>query len=354
MKLIKVTLGSIATLVIAFLFFLGWSTINDYDPEPQITLSKQNAPALKKDTFSILIWNIGYAGLGDDMDFFYDGGEQMRTSKNRTDKNFQNILKELKKTPQPDFLLLQEVDIDSKRSYHQHQVERIKSEFQNHNWYFAHNYLVDFVPMPLGNPLGKVESGIISGSLHSPSSATRYSYQGNFGWPKSVFMLDRCFLSLTYPLSSGDTLFIVNTHNTAYDEGALREKQMHQLKNWIKKRDNSQNKIIVAGDWNQLPPEVKIDEFGTKPQSKKYSPKKIPQGFLPEGWQFIFDPHTPTNRGLDTFYHSNSYKTIIDFFAISPGIKPIEIKTTDLSFINSDHQPVYLKFTFVHQKQNTK
>ncbi len=352
MKLIKVIIGSTATLIGAFIFFLLWSTIEDYNPQPKKILTQQKAPVLMKDTFSILIWNIGYAGLGSDMDFFYDGGEKMRTTKKRAGKNFQNILTDLRKAPNPDFILLQEVDINSKRSFNKNQVEAIKTNMDPYNWFFAYNYRVNFVPIPLGNPLGKVESGILSGSLYEPIRATRHSYKGNFPWPKDIFMLDRCFLSLEYLLPAGDTLFIINTHNTAYDEGGIRQTQMHQLKDWIKKHDNGQNKLIIGGDWNQLPPEISLNQFGTTPKIKIYEPKKIPPDFLPEGWKLVFDAATPTNRGLDTLYHDKSYKTIIDFFATSSGIEPIEVKTHSLDFISSDHQPVYLKFSIVDQKQS--
>ena len=73
-------------------------------------------PVFLPDTLTVLSWNIGYAGLGDDMDFFYDGGKRVRDSRRRTLENLRNIVAELRKAD-ADIMLLQEVDCDSHRSY---------------------------------------------------------------------------------------------------------------------------------------------------------------------------------------------------------------------------------------------
>lgn len=353
-RFFKVFLGSILTLIAAFIVFLLWSTFNDYQPAPFEKMTVQYTDDLKQDTLTAVIWNIGYAGLGDDMDFFYDGGKSMRSTPERSKMNLTNIIATLQKKPLPDLILLQEVDVNSKRSFNVNQQKVIKKAFDSYQWFFAYNYLVEFVPVPLGNPLGKVESGIMTGSKYKPAIVKRYSFEGNYSWPKSLFMLDRCFLSTAFPLPGGDTLFIVNTHNTAYDDGNIRQKQMQQLKEWIEGKKPEHNEFIIGGDWNQTPPDVAINEFGLYPTSSNYAPKSIPKDFLPENWQFVYDKNTPTNRGLDTIYHNQSYRTIIDFFIVSPGIEPIEVKTQKLNFTHSDHQPVYLKFRMVRQNEVAK
>ncbi len=347
-KTLKIVLSSLLTLVAAFGFFLVWSTINDYKPEKIKAIDQNRPEIIQKDTLSAVIWNIGYSGLGDDMDFFYDGGEKMQTSSERTQQNFQAILSVLENMQKFDWILLQEVDVDSKRSYHINQKDSIEQRFSGYKWHFAHNYKVKFVPVPLGNPLGKVTAGLMSGSAYQPAEVVRHSFEGNYSWPTSLFMLDRCFMSNAHILSSGDTLFVVNTHNTAYDDGGIRKKQMIQLKKWLKKKYNNGNYVVVGGDWNQLPPDVKIDQFGISPKSKNYTPKHVPDDFIMPGWKYVFDSIVPTNRGLDTTYHHGSYKTIIDYFVTSPNIRTLEVKTIDLNFKNSDHQPVHIKFLIKH------
>ena len=68
--------------------------------------------------FTFLSWNIGYAGLGKEMDFFYDGGGKVRPSKEQFENYLSGIKKTLKENNKVDFIFLQEVDISSKRSYY--------------------------------------------------------------------------------------------------------------------------------------------------------------------------------------------------------------------------------------------
>ncbi|PLX20487.1 MAG: hypothetical protein C0599_08975 [Salinivirgaceae bacterium] len=344
MKIVKILIQTIITLIIAFAIFLTWATFSDYKPEEKILLAENSNEVLTQDSLSVLIWNIGYAGLGEDMDFFYDGGEKMQTSKGIAKLNLDAILKFLESAKNNDFLLLQEVDLNSKRSYEIDQMEKIRSLLTEFNWYFAYNFKVNFVPMPLGNPLGKVNSGILSGSKFTPAKVTRHQFSGNYAWPKSIFMLDRCYTSMAFPLNATDTLFIVNTHNTAYDEGELRALQTAQLKEWVMKKYKNGNYVVVGGDWNQTPPNIAIDYFGQNPASKNFTPKILPEDFLPNNWSLIYDEKAPTNRGLNTRLTENSYKTLIDYFLISPNIKSIDIETINLDFKHSDHNPVRLVF----------
>lgn len=50
-------------------------------------LPKINVKPVSLDTVTCTSWNIGYCGLGANMDFFYDGGNQVRTSEEKTEKN---------------------------------------------------------------------------------------------------------------------------------------------------------------------------------------------------------------------------------------------------------------------------
>jgi hypothetical protein len=67
---------------------------------------------------------------------------------------------------------------------------------------------------------------------------------------------------------------------------------------------------------------------------------------LVPGWNFVYDPTTATNRKNDMSYtEGKTYKTIIDYFYVSPNIQVDQIKATDLGFNYSDHNPVKMKVT---------
>ena len=89
-KFFKILLWIILTVAILFVGFLAYISITDYRPAKVINLmngSNATIEPLDKDTFNLMTWNIGYAGLGAGMDFFYDGGTKVRPSK----KNGQKI-----------------------------------------------------------------------------------------------------------------------------------------------------------------------------------------------------------------------------------------------------------------------
>ena len=72
-KIFKGVLILIAVLVLGFIGLIVYAVISDYKPKEKEMISQSDNPSVLKDslTFSFLTWNIGYAGLDKDMDFFY-------------------------------------------------------------------------------------------------------------------------------------------------------------------------------------------------------------------------------------------------------------------------------------------
>ena len=344
MRIFRVLLYVILIPVGAFLIFLLYATTDDFKPELRTIVSVEDRAEIIPDTalLDLLIWNIGYAGLDASMDFFYDGGEQMRPSEDGVNANIQGISSTLAPFRDYDFILLQEVDRDSKRSYHQNQVQSIGQVFSGYKTYFGVNYDVSFVPIPVSNPMGKVESGLMTLTEHVPTEVERYSFPGNYSWPVKLFMLDRCFLVARHPVSNGKELIIINTHNSAYDDGSLRAQQMDYLEDFLLAEYEMGNYVIVGGDWNQTPhgliPELPSHQFDTINLS--YIEKNYP---APE-WTWAFDPGLPTNRRVEHPYNpTTSLTTVIDCYLLSPNIELEEVKGINTAFQFSDHQPVQLK-----------
>ena len=344
MKVLRPLLYIVLTLVGAFIIFLIYASVDDYKPVNVNLQHDDNQVAILPDStsFNLLIWNIGYAGLDASMDFFYDGGDQMRPSEEGVISNMKGIVKTITPFSGYDFLLLQEVDRDSKRSYHYNQFEIIEGHFHQTTGYFGKNYDVSFVPIPLKEPMGKVESGLMTLSKHASSTVTRHSFPGNYSWPMKLFMLDRCFLVNRFPVSNGKELLIINTHNSAYDDGTLRSQQMSYLKDFLLDEYEKGNYVIVGGDWNQTPygfdPVLPSHQFDT--ENLTYVDKDFPAA----DWTWAFDPTLPTNRRVKVPYDkATSLTTVIDYYLLSPNIILEVVKTIDVDFQFSDHQPVRLK-----------
>jgi endonuclease/exonuclease/phosphatase family metal-dependent hydrolase len=348
MKIFKrILITLLIIILVAVLGFAGiivYAVITDYKPKEMEIIYSGEKKEILIDTkeFSLLSWNIGYCGLDKKMDFFYDGGTKVITPKPQCLSNLSEVKKFLKQNDSIDFIFIQEIDKDSKRSYYFNEYDTLVRNLTNYYPFFARNYEVFFVPVPPSDPMGKVSSGISIFSKYEPTSSVRYSFPGQYGFPKQLFMLDRCFLVNRYPLQNGKELVVINTHNEAFDPGQIRAAQMAYLKEFLLNEYNRGNYIIAGGDWNQSPPDF-IPEF--KNNVVNSLQMKMPSDYLPAEWKWVYDSHTPSNRTVIAAYDpSTTTTTVIDLFLLSPNIDEISVKCINLNFENSDHNPVIMSF----------
>ena len=335
------------------------ATLTDFQPPEKILLNiqkKNENNLIISSTLSFLNWNIGFAGLGAKSNFFYDSdqsfffsnGKMVRSPEAFVDENLKGIIDFIESNP-TDFVLLQEVDRSSRRSYHRNQHELISARLNEYSQHFALNYQVARVIVPLLNPwnvLGKVASGLSSFSKFNPISSERYQYPGKYNWPDYLFHLDRCMSVQRYPTSrvSDRELVVINTHNSAYDGGHLKPKEMAYLKRFLLAEYQKGNYVVVGGDWNQNPPDLINNQVsiaaGVLP-STSYQPSQIDEKFMPENWQWVFDPVIPTSRSLvDVLDYGKTPVALIDYYLISPNVEAVEVKGFNLKFQYSDHNPV--------------
>jgi endonuclease/exonuclease/phosphatase family metal-dependent hydrolase len=346
-KIAKALLIAILVVATGFAGLIAYALITDYNPgEKELLFSKENPQKLSDSSeFSFLIWNIGYCGLDKYMDFFYDDGRKVFTPRKTLIDNLSAVKKFLRQNDSADFIFIQEVDQNSKRSYHINEYDSLNQLLGKHFSAFGKNYDVFFVPVPFSSPMGKVKSGVAIYSKYVPASSVRYSFPGKYGFPKQLFMLDRCFVANRYPLTNGKELVVVNTHNEAYDPGQIRRAQMEYLKEFLLKEYEKGNYLILGGDWNQTPPDFKPTFNGYKIRTEQMS---LPADYLPAGWKWIYDNSNPTNRSVNISWDpAVTTTTVIDFFLLSPNITELSVKCINLNFEHSDHNPVLMKVRLI-------
>ena len=332
-------------LCIVFLCIFGgllFFTLSDYQPATTEIIANSETPdtiPINK-ALQIITWNIGYAGLDKNMDFFYDGGTKVRPTEQQVQKNMEGINCYLSKNVDSDFFLIQEIDEDAKRSYYKNQILYFDSILPNYHYFYAMNFNVRFVPQPFTNPMGKVKSGLVIYSIFSPKVAERNAFPFNFSWPLRIFMLDRGFISMRFPTSNGKELVLVNTHNSAFDKnGEIRKAELDYFSKFLIEEYDKGNYVLVGGDFNQCPVNIKTEFQGQPFDFADFY--IIPDTLFPANWQFIFDNSTPSNRRVEKSYKKGETKvTLIDFFICSPNISVESIKCDNLDFEFSDHNPV--------------
>ncbi len=321
-------------------------TVTDFKPDKIATIEVAGNKEPKKIADSILTfisWNIGYCGLGAEMDFFYDNGKMVRPTSEQVKKYTSGVLDFLKSADTVDFFFLQEVDKNSSRTDKQDETTLISNLLENYFSSFGTNYKVQYVPVPLLDPLGKIEMGQMIFSKYKPEISRRYSYSPAYAWPKKLFMPDRCYTVSRFNMENGKEFITINTHNSAYDEGGkLRRIEMPLIRNLMMSEYRKGNYVIAGGDWNQNPPGFKAENI--KSDYKAVSGIEMNRQLFPENWQFAFDAEHPTNREIDTpLAKGKTNVTIIDFYILSPNIELEKIQVYSQNFQNSDHEPVFMK-----------
>ncbi len=346
LKILAVIVGVILLLVIGLIAFLSVTEYMPEDRQPADEIILNNNGIAADGDLTLYSWNIGYAGLGEESDFFMDGGEMVDPpSQEIVEKNFAGILSVIENNP-ADAWLLQEIDLNSARTDSLNEFAGI-SEIYGTNAAFAYNYKCPFVPIPMP-PMGRVESGIATVTpLAMSENAERVSLPCPFSWPVRAANLKRCLLVTRMDIENSDKeLVLVNLHLEAYESGEGRIAQTKMLMELIKEEYGKGNYVIAGGDFNQAFPGT-LDTFPIE-DPEKWNPNALDEGSLPEGWQLAYDGTSATCRLLDRPYCDECQLYVIDGFILSPNVQLNSVKTVPLDFEYSDHNPVCLNVSLIN------
>ena len=348
-KILKLLLCIVLVLVLLLGLALGVFTAAEYRPaetEALIPAHETDAVLETGSPLSIVSWNCGYGALGDNADFFMDGGTSVYTAdRQRVEANLADIRDRLKSL-KPDFLLLQEVDINSSRSYGLDERTILMDAIPGGTDSFAYNFNTLFVPYPLP-PMGHVESGLFTLSSISPLSAERISLPVPFSWPIRLFNLKRCLLVSRFPVKDTDKkLVLINLHLEAYDSGEGKEAQTRQLVSLMQAEYARGNYVIAGGDFNQR--FTNIDQSAYPVYEGMWQPGVIDAAAFGSDFALLMDPSFPTCRSLDRAYAGSEKEGfqfyLIDGFIVSSNVKAESVETLDYGFVCSDHNPVRMTF----------
>ncbi len=341
---LKILLISVLVIVIPAGGLFAYLTVTEYHPADVETLqpiSSPDSPRLSEKELSVLSWNIGYAGLGKEQDFFMDGGSGVRPdSREYVDRYLSGVSSAIGELD-PDLILLQEVDANSSRTYGIDERETLSRSSS----VFALNYSCPFVPIPFP-PMGRVQSGLFTTTDLALDRAERHALPCPFSWPLSTANLKRCLLVSYLPLEGSENeLVLVNLHLEAYDSGEGKIAQTKQLMDFLAGEYAKGNYVIAGGDFNQVFPGG--TEAWTNTHQDLWSPGLLEETSLPDGFRYAYDLSVPTCRLLNQPYDpsdaENTQYYVIDGFIVSPNVTVESIRSIDAGFENSDHNPVMLR-----------
>ena len=349
-KFLRVLLILLLVIVVAVGGLLGWLTATEFRPEPVesldfLTHSDEAATIPNDAELKILSWNVGYAGLGKDSDFFMDGGKDARSADQATVQEYLAGISGVINGGEYDFVMLQEVDTDSSRTYGINEAKALAFGTSS----FAFNYSCPFVPVPVP-PLGKVNSGLLSCSAYEVSEAERLSLPCPFSWPLRIANLKRCLMVSYLPIENSDKqLVLVNLHLEAYDDGEGKIAQTNQLREFINSEYQKGNYVIAGGDFNHVI--SGMDPAWQQARAGLWMPGVLDVSEFGDVLSAIMPDNGPTCRSLDQPLAGADLSTfqfyLIDGFIVSNNVQVNLLETDDRGFLCADHNPVRLQVTLM-------
>ncbi len=352
-KIIVITINAVLILFCIAFGVIMYLTVREYRPKEVETLNVYPSPDTSYpplatgNEITIATLNMGYGALGDNADFFMDGGKGVKTAtETRFTENMSGI-KGMLDEMNPDIILLQEIDENSTRSYHTNEIMDISSHLPAYDHTFAYNFKVDFVPYPIP-PIGKVSGGLMTLSRYDIASAERVSLPTPFKWPVRVGNLKRCLEVNRLPVSGTDKeLVIVNLHLEAYDDGEGKIAQTRMLADFLKAESDKGNYVIAGGDFNQS---FSGTDTSAYPEYEgMWHCGRLDQKSFDKSFRFFADASSPTCRSLDKPIagadRDNFQYYLIDGFIVSSGVEVLSVETVQYDFKYTDHNPVLLRFS---------
>ena len=363
--LLRVLLVLLVALVVAAGAYVGYLSANYYRIDDGVLLEVTGQPSESAatlehgKTYTVATYNIGFGAYEPSFSFFMEegimadgtptrGANGTALSKESVLEDTDGVISTLRELD-PDFCLLQEVDVDSTRSYHVNQLTALTEAFPTHQAVFASNFHSAFLAYPPQDMHGSVQSGLLTLSDVRIDMAMRRSYPIDEGFPQRFFDLDRCFSVVRIFADDGQELVLVNSHMSAYDEGGVyRARQLDLLMGFLAAERAAGNYVIAGGDWNHaLAGSREMYESGQLPPDWVST---LEEADLPEGLSVIRAENleeVATCRGSDMPYEPGvTYLVTVDGFIVSDNVRATA-RNIDAEFAYSDHNPVLLTFELV-------
>ncbi len=342
----------ITVVLIAVMGYLAYVFIAYHRIEDNRVLEVQNAQSgtmAAGEEYRILSFNIGFGAYEPDFGFFMDGGtESWALSEERLDANL-TALSDWTAKEGADIYLMQEVDIDSTRSYHVDERKYLTDRLTGYGYTFAQNFDSPFLFYPLTQPHGFARSGLMTFSRFNMTDGVRRSLPIE-NTLKKLVDLDRCFSVQRIPVDNGRELVLINLHLSAYTtDGTIAEEQLEMIVSLMQKEYENGNYCIAGGDFNKDISGDAESYFNTSAANYTWAQPIPEEIFTGRNVSLVFaydeeDP-VPSCRNADGPYNPEQYVLTVDGFMITDNVTVNSAGVADLSFRYSDHNPVRMSFT---------
>ncbi|MCS7297796.1 MAG: endonuclease/exonuclease/phosphatase family protein [Bacteroidia bacterium] len=256
---LRIGIGVLGMILIAGALIIGSDLLVVQYRKPVSALryeAKDARPAPPKDTLTVMTWNIKFGGAR--IDFFFDCyGDRVLMTKEEVLSNLKGLLRKIRQV-QPDILLIQELDIDSKRSAYTDMLKYIADSSGLPYAVYASQWHVRYVP---SRGLGAINSGNAIFSRWPIDTAYRLPLPlvAAYPWWYRLFYLRRNILVAHIPLPNCPNFWVVNTHLEAYvpQPDSTRYFHIQLFAHTLDSLSAAGATWVAGGDLNTVPPGTK-------------------------------------------------------------------------------------------------
>jgi endonuclease/exonuclease/phosphatase family metal-dependent hydrolase len=204
----------------------------------------------------VMSWNLKYGGGRINFWFDYWGDRAIMTD-DEADANISAMISLINEVD-PDVLISQEVERNSKRTAYRNMVQLVLDGTKLNYAAYIPVWQARFVAT---QGLGRVDSGIVVYSKYPINEALRIAQRDRTDQDglTQAFYLHRGILQAKIDVGGGRIVDVINVHTAAYDNDGANGDHLLQIKELV---DGLSSNFLVGGDFNAIPPgTVNHDEF---------------------------------------------------------------------------------------------
>ena len=270
------------------------------DREDGVLYTAKNKKDIPQQVESLLVmtWNIRF-GAGR-VPWFGDGcGDAVIFDKGFIYGNLSRLAQRINDI-KPDILLVQEIDIESKRTGYIDEVQWLLDHTDFNYAAYASMWQAQYVP---SDGLGRINTGqaVFSRWRISDTERIQLPLRGDQDALTKYFYLQRNVLKVKIDLPGMDAFYVLNPHLDAFSTDGTKKKQIDRVLAETDRLANAGASVILGGDFNLIPPGSDSTDFCMEdkcPGEHFHGPRDNPQH--KEGSNFTSE--TDWLRTLYDFY----------------------------------------------------
>jgi len=232
------------------------TTFDDLEDAVLYEAKNFNSPQEPNGLFTVLTWNIRF-GIGR-LPFFGDScGERTVFTENEVLDALELIATKIDEI-EPDIILFQEVDRESKRTAYVDQVQWILDHTEMNYAAYASVWKAQTIP---SDGLGRMDAGNVIMSKWEIDSAERIKLPPRTDQDAltQMFYLRRNVLKAKIAVPGQEQFYAVNVHATAFATDDTKQKHVDKFKEVIDEINTLGYDFVSGGDLNSIPPLAKTD-----------------------------------------------------------------------------------------------